>query len=107
MLGKSLSWLWLLREIVTENTVEERETVVRATGIKVSTVPYLNEGCMSLSGMSSGPHGQTFAPAHEFDSVNVSNEVCDKSCSLHKSIPARTRADLVPEGPRVPPSPPP
>ena len=27
VLGKSLLWLWLLREIVIENTVEECETV--------------------------------------------------------------------------------
>ena len=40
---KFLLWLWLLREIVIENTVEELETVFCATGIKVSTVPYLNE----------------------------------------------------------------
>ena len=45
---------------------------------KVSTVPYLNESCMS--------HGQTFAPAHEFSSVYMSKEVCHKSGSLHKSI---------------------
>ena len=79
--GKSLLWLWLLREIVIENTVEEREIGFCATGIKVSTVPYMNESCMS-----SVPHGQTFVPVHEFGSVNVSNEVCYKSCSLHKSI---------------------
>ena len=36
--------------------------------------------------MSSGPHGQTSAPAHEFSSANMSNEVCYKSCSLHKSF---------------------
>ena len=83
---KSLLWLWLLREIVIENTVEERKTVFCATVIKVSTVPYLNESCMSLSGLSSGPHGQTFAPAHEFSSVNMSNEVRYKSCSLHKKV---------------------
>ena len=58
VLEKSLLWLWLLREIVTENIVEERETVFCATGIQVSTVPYLNESCMSLSGMPSGLHGQ-------------------------------------------------
>ena len=86
-------WLWLLREIVAENTVEERETVFCATGITVSTVPYLSLSCMSLSGMSSGPHGQTFAPAHEFGSVNVSNEVCYKSCSLHKSIFSALQCD--------------
>ena len=82
---KSLLWLWLLREIVIENTVEERETVFCATSIKFAMVPYLNGSCMSLLGMSSGPHGQTFPPAHEFGSVNVSDEVCYKSCSLHKS----------------------
>ena len=76
---KSLLWLWLLREIVIENTVEEHETVFCATGIKFAMVPYLNGSCMSLSGMSSGPHGQTFPPAHEFGSVNVSDEVCYKS----------------------------
>ena len=36
--------------------------------------------------MSSGPHGQTSAPANEYNSANMSNEVCYKSCSLHKSI---------------------
>ena len=81
----SLLWLWLLREIVAENNKEECETVFCATSIKVPIVPYLNESCMSLSGMSSGPHGQTSAPAHEFSSGNMSNEVCYKSCSLHKS----------------------
>ena len=83
---KSLLWLWLLREIVAENTEEECETVFCATGIKVPMVPYLNESCMSLSGMPSGPHGQTSAPAHEFSSANMTNEVCYKSCCLHKSI---------------------
>ena len=29
---------------------------------------------------------RTLAPAQEFSSVNMSNEVCYKSCSLHKSI---------------------
>ena len=82
---KSLLWLWLLREIVAENTEEECETVFCTTGIKVPMVPYLNESCTSLSGMSSGPHGQTYAPAHEFRSANMSNKVCDKTCSLHKS----------------------
>ena len=72
---KSLLW-WLLREIVAENTEEECETVFCATGIKVPMVPYLNESCMSLSGMSSGPHGQTSAPAREFSSTNINNEVC-------------------------------
>ena len=43
----SLLWLWLLREIVAENTEKECEIVFCATGIKVSTVPYLNESCMS------------------------------------------------------------
>ena len=80
---KSLLRLWLLREIVAENTEEECETVFCTTGIKVPMVPYLNESCMSLSGMSSGPHGQTSAPAHEFSSANMSNEVCYKFCSLH------------------------
>ena len=79
---KSLLWLWLVREIVAENTEEECETVFCTTGIKISMVPYLNESCMSLSGMSSGPHGQTSAPAHEFCSANMSNAVCYKSCSL-------------------------
>ena len=82
---KSLLWLWSLREVVIETAKEECEIVFRATGFKVSMVPYLNESCMSLSGMSSGPHGQTSAPAHEFSSVNMINEVCYKSCSLHKS----------------------
>ena len=84
MLVKSLLWLWLLREIVIENTVEECEIVFCATGIKFPMVLCLKESCMSLSGMSSRPHGQTSNPAHEFISVNVSNEVCYKSCSLHK-----------------------
>ena len=75
---KSLLWLWLLREIVVENTEEECETVFCTTVIKVPMVPYLNESCMSLSGMSPGPYGQTSAPAHEFNSANVSNEVCYK-----------------------------
>ena len=86
MSTKSLLWLWLLQEIVVENTKQECETVFSMTGIKVSTVPYLNESCMFLSGMSSGPHGQTFAPAHEFGSVDVSNQVCYKFCSPHKSV---------------------
>ena len=36
--------------------------------------------------MSSGPHGQTSAPGHEFNSTNMSNEVCYTSGSLHKSV---------------------
>ena len=56
-------------------------------------VPYLNESCMSLSGMSSGPHGQTSAPAHKFSSGNMSNEVCYTSCSLHKSIYSALQRD--------------
>ena len=83
---KSFLRVWLLQEIVDENTKEECEIVFCTTGIKVPMVPYLNESCMSLSGMSSEPHGQTSAPAHEFNSANVSNEVCYKSCSLHKSV---------------------
>ena len=79
---KSLLWLWLLREIVAENVEEEFETVFCTTDIKVPMVPYLNESCMSLS----GPHGQTSAPAHDFSSAKMSNEICYKSCSLHKSI---------------------
>ena len=55
---KSLLWLWSLREIVAENAKEEWETVFCTTGIKVAMVPYLNEKCMFLSGMSSGPHPQ-------------------------------------------------
>ena len=90
---KSLLWLWLLQEIVAENTKEECETVFCATGIKVPMVQYLNESCMSLSGMSSGPHGQTSAPAHDFNSANMSNEVCYKSCSLHKSIYSALQRD--------------
>ena len=43
--------------------------------------------------MSSGPHGQTSAPAHEFSSANMSNEVCYKSCSLHKSIYSALQRD--------------
>ena len=68
--------------MVAEN-IEEEGTGFCTTGIEVLMVPYLNESCMSLVGMSSGPHGQTSAPAHEFSSANVSNEVCYKSCSLH------------------------
>ena len=90
---KSFLWLLLLREIVAENTEEECETVCCTTGIKVPMVPYLNETCMSLSGMSSGPHGQTSAPAHEFSSANMSNEVCHKSCSLHKSFYSALQRD--------------
>ena len=80
------SFSWLLREIVAENTEEECETVFCTTDIKVPMVSYLNESCMSPSGMSSGPHGQTSATAHEFNSTNMSNEVYYKSCSLHKSV---------------------
>ena len=83
---KSLSWLWLLREIVAENAKKECEIVFGVTGFKVLMVSYLNESCMSPSGMSSGPHGQTSATAHEFNSTNMSNEVHNKSCSLHKSV---------------------
>ena len=57
----SLMWLWLLLETVAENAKEECEIVFCATGFKVPMVSHLNESCMSLSGMSSGPHGQTFA----------------------------------------------
>ena len=90
---KSLLWLRLLREIAAENAKEECETVFCATSIKVPMDPYLNESCMSFSGMSSGPHGQTSAPAHEFSSGNMSNEVCYKSCSLHKSIYSALQRD--------------
>ena len=57
------SFLWLLGETVAENAKEECEIVFCATGFKVPMVPYLNESCMSLSGMSSGPHSQTFCPS--------------------------------------------
>ena len=90
---KSFLWLWLLQEIVAENTKEKCETVFCATGIEVSMVQYLNESCMSLSGMSAGPHGQTSAPAHEFSSGNMSNEVCYKSCCLHKSVCSALQRD--------------
>ena len=80
------SFLWLLRKIVAENAKEECEIGFGATGFKVLMVSYLNESCMSPSGMSSGPHGQTSATAHEFNSTNMSNEVYYKSCSLHKSV---------------------
>ena len=90
---KSLLWLWSLREIIAENAKEECEIVFCATGIKFLMVLYLNESCKSLSGMSSGPHRQTFAPAHEVGSVNVSNEVCYKSCSLHKSFYSTLQRD--------------
>ena len=43
--------------------------------------------------MSSGPHSQTSAPAHESRSANMSNEVCYKSCSLHKSIYSALQRD--------------
>ena len=76
-------WLWLLREIVAEDAKEECETVFCATSIKVPMVPYLNESCMSLSGMSS----------HDFISANMSTEVCYKSCSLHKSIYSALQRD--------------
>ena len=89
---KSLLWLWLLREIVAENTEEECEIVFCATGIKFPMVQYLNESCKSLSD-TSGPHGHTSAPAHKFISVNVSNEVCYKSCSPHKSTYSALRRD--------------
>ena len=87
------SFWWLLQEIVAENAKEECEIVFCATGFKVSMVSFLDESCMSPWGMSSGPHGQTSAPAHEFSSVNMSNEVCHKSCSLHKSIYSALRRD--------------
>ena len=90
---KSLLWLWLLREIVGENTEEECETVFCTTDFKVPMIPYLNESCMSPSGMSSGPHGQTSATAHEFISDNMSNEVCYKFCSMHKSIYSALQRD--------------
>ena len=48
---------------------------------------------MSLSGMSSGPHGQASDPAHEFSSANMSNEVCYKFCCLHKSIYSALQRD--------------
>ena len=48
---------------------------------------------MSPSGMSSGPHGETSDPSHVFSSVNASNEVCYKSCSLHKSIYSALQRD--------------
>ena len=69
------------------------KTVFCATGIKLPMVPYPNESCMSLSGMSSGPHGQTSAPAHKFMSADMSNEVCYKSCGLHKSIHSALQRD--------------
>ena len=49
-------------------------------------VSNLNESCMSLSGTSPGPHGQTSASAHVFISANVSDKVCYTLCSPHKSI---------------------
>ena len=72
------SILWLLREIVAENTTGDCEAVFCAIGVKVPMVSYLNESCMSPSGMSTGPYGQTSATAHEFNSTNMSNEVCCK-----------------------------
>ena len=89
------SFSWLLREIVAETTERECENVFCATGIKVPMVSYLNESCMSPSGMSSGPNGQTFAKAHEFNSTNMSNEVYHKSCSLHKSETSSSHAIIV------------
>ena len=91
----ALDRLWLLREFVAENAKEECEIVFCATGVKVPMVSYLNESCMSLSDMSSGPHGQTSAPVHDFSSVNMSNEVCYKSCSLHKSFTAPSNVTIV------------
>ena len=79
------SLLWLLREIVAENAKEKCETVFLATVFEVPMVSYLNESCMSLSGMWSGRHGQTSDPSQVFSSGNVRNEVRYKSCSLHKS----------------------
>ena len=79
------SFSWLLCEIVAEHTEEECEIVFCATGFKVPMVSYLNESCISPSGMSFGPHGQTSATAHEFNSNNMSNEVYHKSCSLDES----------------------
>ena len=43
--------------------------------------------------MSSGPHGQTSAPANEFNSANMSNEAFYKSCSLHQSIYSALQRD--------------
>ena len=43
--------------------------------------------------MSSGPHSQTSAPAHESRSANMSNEVCYRSCSLHKSTNSALQRD--------------
>ena len=63
------------------------------TGVNCPMVPYLNEICMSLSGMSSGLHGQTSATAHELNSTNMSNEVYYKSCSLHESIYSALQRD--------------
>ena len=80
------SLLWLLREIVAENTKGECETVFCAIGVKGPMVPYLKGSCKSLSDMSSGPHGQTSATAQEFNSTNMSNEVYYKSCSLHRGV---------------------
>ena len=79
------SFSWLLREIVAENT--EKCEIVFCT-----IDPYLNESCKSLSDMSSGPHGQTSAPAHEFSSAYMCNEVCYNFCS-HKSIYSALQRD--------------
>ena len=49
----------------------------------------------SLSGMSSGPHGQTSDPAHVFSSGTMSNEVRYKSCSLHKSVTSPSNVTIV------------
>ena len=73
---KSFLSLWLLLAIVAKNLKERDENVFCASDIKVPLVPYLNESCMSVSGISPGPQDQNFASANEFDSVVMGDEVC-------------------------------
>ena len=75
MSTKSLLRLRSQREIVAEKAKEECEIAFCVTGFNVPMVSYLNESCMSLSDMSSGAHGQTSAPTHEFSSAYMCNEV--------------------------------
>ena len=73
---KSFLSLWLLLAIVAKNLNKRNENVFCANDIKVPLVPYLNESCMSVSGISPGSQDQNFASANEFDSVVMGDEVC-------------------------------
>ena len=55
---------------------------------------YLNESCMFLSGMSSGPHGQTSAPAHKRFATNLA--VCTKVYTVALSASAACHQLLLP-----------